>query len=270
MRKLLLLAAFLLLFLAPPVSAKPCNDNWPLHPGSCGQRVADLQWLLAGHQPNAFTKVKPTFKWDPNGAYGARTKSALKAYRYRIGVGNWQTDEVGPYFFQVLKTGHRPTAWVANAAHRLKAPDPGISAEAQKIRLYEQSQIGVLESPLGSNWGHSVSIYQSATGAYHAAWCVSFQQYSFQHVGYGTFASRSAGVFYVVEYGRQRNWLNAKAKVGSLVAFLDGQGHMGFVAKVTAAGFSSIEGNQSNGVHERWHPYFSRRYVFIYLPGVVS
>src|SRR4051812_20706141 len=73
------------LFVPGHAAAAGCNDNWPIHAGSCGPRVADLQWLLGGHRPNVFTEVKQTFKWKPNGAFGARTKSAVTAYKYRIG-----------------------------------------------------------------------------------------------------------------------------------------------------------------------------------------
>jgi hypothetical protein len=59
--------------LAPPVAA--ARDVFPLHPGSQGQHVKDLQWLLHGGRPYVFRQVKPTFKPAPNGAYGARTKA---------------------------------------------------------------------------------------------------------------------------------------------------------------------------------------------------
>ncbi len=277
MKKCLFVIAASLALASPAFGAK-AHDSLPLHSGSYGQRVKDLQWLLGGHKPNVFTKVKGTFKWEPNGSFGARTKSALLAYKFRIGypkAGECGTSTTylqptaGQYFFDLL-TGkkQRPTCWVVLAAKRIKLPEPGISIHAQRIRVYEVSQLGVTEHPLGSNSGVQVHTYQSATGAYNAAWCVSFQQYSFLHTVGFTFADKTAGVFYAVGYGRNHGWLNAKAKVGAIVAFLDGQGHMGYVVKVTASGFVSTEGNQNNGVNEVFHAYGSRSYVFIYIPGV--
>ena len=132
---LLLEAACALLVLASchlyASAAQPaaCSGRWELGPGSCGQRVKDLQWLLAGHRPNVFTEVKPTFKGEPNGAYGARTKSAVTQYKYRIGYPRKgqcgaKTDlvnpNVGPQFFAILiGQQKRPACWVALVSGRL-------------------------------------------------------------------------------------------------------------------------------------------------------
>jgi hypothetical protein len=252
--------------LCPPAAVSATrNDPYPLHAHSQGQHVKDLQWLLGGHKPNVFTKVKPTFKFKPNGSYGARTKAAVKAYRYRLGAPMSQLDNpVGLHFIYLLEgKAHRPPSWIANASHRVKAVEPGATAAALKIRAYETSQLGVHEVPLGSNWGPTVRLYQTATGAFHAAWCVSFQQYASLISGFGTFADRTASVYYELDYYAARNRVFAKPKVGALVAFVTyrygrrvaGTGHTGFVAKVTASGFVSIEGNQANGVHEIFHPW---------------
>ena len=55
--KKVLLAVLAALLLCGPASAGR-HDALPLHQGSAGPRVAALQWLLAGHRPNVFTKVK--------------------------------------------------------------------------------------------------------------------------------------------------------------------------------------------------------------------
>jgi hypothetical protein len=118
---------------------------------------------------------------------------------------------------------------------------------------------------------------QSATGAYGQAWCVSTQQTVLKTIGYGTFANATAGVYAAVDYYAARNLVFAKPKVGSLVAFVDynryghripGTGHMGFVVKVAASGFVSMEGNASNRFLERFHPLGDRGSVFIRLPGL--
>jgi hypothetical protein len=275
--------------------APPCNDNWSLHAGSCGQRVSDLQWLLGSHKPNVFTEVKATFRFKPNGSYGARTKSAVLAFKYRIGYPKkgecgakttMLVDDTGPLFFAILE-GHakRPACWISLAAGRVKAivaAQPTKTALAWKALLV--SQLGVTESPVGSNRGPRISYsvgrypsYQSATGAYGVAWCVSTQQWAAQVVGSGHFADDTAGVYYAVDYYAARNLVFAKPKFGSLVAFItynsrgqraSGTGHMGFVVAVQANSFTYIAGNDSNGVREHTIAFGSRPYAFIRLPGV--
>jgi hypothetical protein len=281
---------------APAAHAARCNDRLPLHPGSCGPRVKDLQWLLGGHRPNVFTEVKGTFKHQPNGAYGARTKAALFSYRFRIGypskgqcgarTSEWQSVEVTGYLFNVLKgKARRPACWVALAASRLKAV---VAAQPSKTALaWKQlvvSQLGVTEQPNGSNRGPRISYqsgsypsYQSSTGAYGAAWCVSFEQWAAQVIGYGHFAQDTAGVYYAADFYSARSMTFAKPKLGSLVAFITydryghrvpGTGHMGFVVAVQASSFTYVAGNDSNGVREHTIPDGSRPYLFIRLAGV--
>lgn len=270
-----LLAAALLA--APAHGAKPSGT---LHPGATGKHVAALQWLLHGGKPYVFHEVKPTFKWGPNGFLGQRTEDAITTMKWRLGYPRSLVKPVaGPYFFALLKGKlKRPASWVARAAARVKAV---IAAQptrlALRIRAYELSQIGVMEQPPGCNCGAQVRVYQSDTGAYGAAWCVSFQQHSFRVGGYGHFASDTASVYYAADYYAARNMLHAKPKVGALVLFIDydrsghripGTGHMGFVVRLTADGYVSVEGNEANGVHERFHGLHDRGNVFAYLPGV--
>lgn len=282
------------------VPAQRCGDRWELHAGSCGQRVKDLQWLLAGHRPNVFTEVKPTFKWKPNGSFGARTKTAVTQYKWRIGYPqkgqcgatlNMATNpSTGPQFFAILKgKKKRPACWVALVSGRLKAiaaAQPTKTALA--VRALELDWLGITENPAGSNGGPCISssctwkgkllpALQSSTGAYRAAWCVSTQQTAFLLAGYGRFANGTASVYYAVDFYAARNLLFAKPKVGSLVAFIDydsrgrripGTGHMGFVVKVEANSFTYTAGNDANGVREHTIPDGSRPYVFIRLPRV--
>ncbi len=285
---LVALAAMSALILSTP--AQPRNSTYPLHAGSRGQQVRDLQWLLAGHRPNVFTKVKPTFNAKPNGLYGARTKSAVKAYKYRIGYpakgqcgakSSQVTDTAASYFVQILK-GHaqRPICWVAVAQQRVKLVEPGVSANALAIKQLELQQLGVREQPNGSNRGPCISItcrlgnlglfgpYQGSTGQYGAAWCASFQQWAVHARTGWYFADRSAGVYYIEGWAHQHGFLSAKAKVGSLVAFLDDGGHIGYVIKVMASGYVTVEGNEGNAVKQVYHPWNDRLRVFINLPGV--
>jgi hypothetical protein len=274
-------------------------DQLPLHIGSSGPRVCGLKWMISGphgHRPNVFTKIQGTYTGalcpTRNAGYlGKPAGAAIFAYKYRLGYpAKWNSKTrpvAGPYFFALLRgTKLRPPAWVALAASRVTAIEPGATELALKVKALLLSQLGVQEQPLGSNRGPRISYavgsspsYQSATGAYGLAWCVSTQQWALQQAGYGTFADRTAGVYYAVDWAQQRNWLGAKAKVGALVAFITydragrrvpGTGHIGFVAKVTASGFAYIAGNDANGVHERYIDFGARPYAFIYLPGVVA
>lgn len=261
-----------------------CGQSFPLHAGSCGPRVKGLQWVEGGHKPNVFNKVKPAFKWQPNGSYGARTKAALHAYRWRLGAPVSQLDNPVTLHLVYLLEGkaHRPASWVARASSRVRAVEPGATNAALELKAWELTQVGVEEVPLGSNAGPTVLLYQSATGAYRAAWCVSFQQYASLHLGFGTFADATASVYYALDYFAARNLVFAKPKVGALVAFVTydsagrrvaGTGHMGYVVAVGGGGFTSTEGNQANGVHEVFHPWrdTGRTWsttAFIYRPGL--
>jgi hypothetical protein len=283
---------------ATPAHAAKCNDNWNLHGGSCGPRVADLQWLLAGHHPNVFTEVKPTFRWKPNGYMGARTKAAVTAYKYRIGYpkkgqcgakANLVSPTVGPQFFAILEgKKHRPACWVALVSGRLKALTAAQhSPIAVQWRSLLLTWLGVHEIPNGSNAGpcistlcilHSRHVWiQHATGAYRLAWCVSTQQEAFYLLTGHVFAGGTAGVYSAVDYYAARGQVFAKSKFGSLVAFIDydshghripGTGHMGYVVAVQASTFTYIAGNDGNAVREHTIPYGSRAYVFIRLHGV--
>jgi hypothetical protein len=289
------IAAACLLVLAPGAQAKTRPDAWNLHPGSHGTRVKNLQWLLAGGKPYAFSEVKPTFKQPPNGAYGARTKSSVLSMKYRVGYprkgqcgakADLVVPSTGPQFFAILEGKQkRPACWVSLAAARVRAivaAQPSKTALA--VKAWEISQLGVSEQPDGSNRGPRISYsadgvtaYQASTGAYGAAWCVSFQQAAFIHIGYGHFADDTAGVYYAADYYAARNMTFAKPKVGSLVAFITynsrgqrvpGTGHMGLVVAVQANSFTYTAGNDSNGVREHTIPDGSRPYLFIRLPNV--
>ena len=60
--------------------------------------------------------------------------------------------------------------------------------------------------------------------------------------------------------------MHASPKVGSVVAFLTWQGHMGIVTGVSRSGFTTVEGNSSNGVRRHWYPRGYRSTVFIWVP----
>lgn len=265
-----------------------------LHRGSRGPDVKGLQWMLGGHRPSVYTKIA-TYKNEPNGLYGQRTARAVYAMKFRLG---WprkyqcvtyravnapkvivrrrnvnMVNGVAGTMFQAILRGDRarPACWIAVAAARVAEPLPGELRPCQiEMRNTAISQIGVQEHPYGSNRGLTVGNYQSITGAYGAAWCVSFAQWVTVKVLHRTLADRTAGVFYAVGWAQRNGVARARPQVGVWVAFMEGQGHMGIVVKVLGSGIVTVEGNASNQVLERYHPFGSRRMIFIYPKDCVK
>jgi hypothetical protein len=298
---LILLVAVLAIVFAPAGTAATCSaarQAFPLHAGSCGQHVSDLQWLLHGGKPYVFKQVLPTFKGHPNGSYGAITKHDVLAMKFRVGYpklgqcGAKTTllrDTTSRYFFFILEGKvPRPRCWVALAAERVKGlVRTGATVTALAIQKLEVSQFGVQESPDGSNRGPCISItcrlgalglfgpYQGSTGAYGEAWCASFAQWALKSVtGHTMPAALPAYVPSIAQWAQQHNYLAAKPKVGSFVIFLSpdlllvNAFHIGYVVRVTASGVQTVEGNYANGVHEVWRPFADNQMVYVDVPGV--
>jgi len=290
---LIALAALAVVLAPSGAHAAVRHDTFPLHAGSNGQRVQDLQWLLGGHRPYVFTQVKPTFKFKPNGAYGARTKSAVIAMKYRVGYpklgqcGSKTTllrDTTTRYFFAILEgKALRPRCWVALAAQRVKGlVRVGATDTALKIQALEVLQLGVQEVPDGSNRGPRISFtangfgpYQGSTGAYGAAWCASFAQWALKSVtGHTMPAPLPAYVPSIAAWAQAHNYLAAKPKVGAFVIFLSpdlqlvNAFHIGYIVRVTASGVQTVEGNYADGVHEVWRPFDANPMVYVDVPGV--
>lgn len=255
----------------PPVR----HDKLPLHLGSHGPRVVQLQELLAGGHGNVFRKIKPTYKGKPNGLLGEKTELALFAYKYRLGYpGKFNIKAhpiAGADLFNLL-TGKtkRTLVMVALAQQRLQAVEAGMTDLAFSIKKLELAALGAHEQPDGSNCGPEIDKYFAY---FHIScglpWCEIAQQYFFAKGGYSPpFANRSFLVTYTADWARQHGYLNAKAKPGALVAFLDDGGHIGYVTHVYSAGYVTIEANSSNRVAQVFHPWNARLRVFIWLPGV--
>lgn len=140
---------------------------------------------------------------------------------------------------------------------------------AEKLLAWYKGEVGNREYPLGSNKGVRVSFYQSSTGAYGAAWCVSFLQKGLQVLGIPRVADRTAGVFYLVDWARKHGLTRPAPKPGYFVAFMRGQGHIGIVKDVFKNGsFRTIEGNASNMVRGDRIYSKSGPYVFVRVPGI--
>lgn len=289
LRPVLIFAVMVAIVFAPAAHGATTRT---VHVGSSSATACGVKWMISGphgHRPNVFTKIHGTYAGTlayKCNYFGPKLAAAIIDYKWRLGYPKkWVKPVVGSYFIALLRgTKTLPVTWKLNASRRVQAVEPGVTPLALKIKALEVSQIGVTEHPLGSNTGAQVNVYQRVTGALGLAWCVSFQQWAFLRAGYGTFADRTASVYHELDYYAKVNLVFVKPKVGALVAFVSydryghrvaGTGHTGFVAKVTASGFVSIEGNQANGVHEVFHPWHDtgrtwRDVAFIYQRKVAT
>jgi hypothetical protein len=118
------------------------------------------------------------------------------------------------------------------------------------VVAYSRTLVGIREVPAHSNDGPAVHRIQSSTGAYRLPWCVSTVQYEDKHVLGSTWADRTAGVYYYLEYARRHGCLVAKPLPGDVVAYIIGNGHMGRVVTVHKDGtFDAVEGNHTDGCY---------------------
>lgn len=145
------------------------------------------------------------------------------------------------------------------------------------------SQVGVTESPAGSNSGTKVREYQAATslGGTGWPWCAAFVNWCFLKAGKPlNELGRSASVAIVAANARARGWTVSTPRPGDIVCYdWDGGApdHIGIVKQVqSSTQFVAVEGNtslsnQSNGgeVMERIR-WTSQVECFIRVPGGVK
>lgn len=123
---------------------------------------------------------------------------------------------------------------------------------ADKAVNYALSQVGVHESPWGTNRGADIHRYQSSTGAYGEAWCASFFWYCWQKAGYT--GRTSAGAWNTTDaYGKHVASIN-QAKRGDGVSFNTGEGHIGMYLSHDAHEVTTVDGNTSDQVAVRKRP----------------
>lgn len=121
-----------------------------------------------------------------------------------------------------------------------------------KAAAYALSQVGVHESPWGSNRGADVHRYQSSTGAYGAAWCASFFFYCWQRAGYT--GPTSAGAWDATDHHGTPIPSIAHARTGDGVSFNVGDGHIGMYLSHAAKTVRTVDGNTSDQVAIRDRP----------------
>lgn len=128
------------------------------------------------------------------------------------------------------------------------------------VVAYSRTLVGIREVPTHSNDGPAVHRIQSSTGAYRAPWCVSTVQYEDIHVLGSTWANKTAGVYYYLDFARAHGCLVSKPLPGDVVAYLIGNGHMGRIVNVHRDGtLDAVEGNHTDGCYlvprnPRWVP----------------
>jgi|SRR5215469_2079551 len=127
-----------------------------------------------------------------------------------------------------------------------------ITDEALKVA---QSQVGQMENPLGSNWGHPVQDYLATTGIDEpAAWCMAFQYSCFNQaasvLGIVNPLTKTASVSHAWQvaypYHKSTNIDGFKPQPGDvfIMLFKAGGGHTGIVESVGDDGtLHTIEGN---------------------------
>lgn len=257
----------LLALIASSPAAAGGSHGFPLHRGSTGRHVADLQWLLAGHKPSVYSGIH-TYKHEPTGSFGLRTARAVRDAWWYLGAPKRQVRPRAPRELLLILEGKkpRPLIWIGRASNRARGivRKTVVSICAGREVRIARAELGVHEIPDGSNDSPRIRVYQAVTGAFRAPWCASFVQWVFLSAGVGTIADRSAGVFYIVDWARKNAILFARPRVGDAVAFLRSLGHIGIVERLDKSGFWTIEGNSGNAVREHHYPFGYDRTVFIH------
>lgn len=118
---------------------------------------------------------------------------------------------------------------------------------------FAREQVGVKESPAGTNDGPMVRKFQAVTGEYRQPWCASFVQWCLKQAGMPQpFLERTAYVPYIVGVARQKGWTVTIPAPGDLACYdwqKDGVAdHVGFVYEIIDhRTFRTIEGNTAIG-----------------------
>jgi surface antigen len=144
----------------------------------------------------------------------------------------------------------------ANISQAAAPASSGTDAGLQTLQVAE-TQVGVTEQPPGSNDGHQIAEYRTATqGAYAGApWCAYFVSWAAAQAGtpLGDQGQGLGSVAEITDWARSTGRLTSTPAPGELILF--GTAHVGIVKSVNADGsLTTVEGNASNGVREetRW------------------
>lgn len=192
---------------------------------------------------------------EGTGVFGAKTKSAVKLYQamHRDSLGNPLTidGQVGSITWQVL-FGDDTVPQVQQVSNLLLN-------EAVSVA---QTQVGVMENPLGSNRGKEIDAYDRCAGVEPGPkiyWCASFVYWCFneaaKHLNKKNPLYKTAGCL--------AHWNNTTGKKISrtdavnnpsllkpgvifILDFGHGMGHTGIIESIEAGFIHTIEGNSND------------------------
>lgn len=110
------------------------------------------------------------------------------------------------------------------------------------------SQLGVEETPRGSNWGEPVKTYLKSVGInFPASWCMAFVYWCCKQANPMTPLIRTGGV--LAQWNRiDKKYRFTSPKVGDIfiMDFGGGLGHTGFVERIEGDTLHTIEGNTND------------------------
>lgn len=114
-----------------------------------------------------------------------------------------------------------------------------------------QSQVGQMEKPVGSNWGHPVEDYLASTGLDEpAAWCMAFMYWCFGQASKGMAIvnplTKTASVSHAWQVAYPVHKIVSSPQIGDIfiMEFKAGGGHTGMVEFIESDGtLHTIEGN---------------------------
>lgn len=111
-----------------------------------------------------------------------------------------------------------------------------------------QSQIGMVEKPLGSNWGEPIKSYLKCVGIdFPAAWCMAFVYWCFSQVDKNCPLIRTGGVLTAWNKAdRKHRVANPQPGDIFIMNYGKGLGHTGIVVKTDANFIYTIEGNTND------------------------
>jgi len=200
---------------------------------------------------------------DEDGAFGAQTEEAVQLFQAR------SADQFG----NPLKVDGRvgPTTWAALFATEIPpATQAGTSVQQKTIEI-AASEVGTMESPMGSNRGPEVDLYLRTVGldpnAGSFPWCAAFIYFCFdkaaRQLGIANPAIKDAGVLDCWNKAGARPIHRIAAseasntpslvKPGMVFVLRTGgdTGHMGLIEKMQGSLLTTIEGNTNlNGSRE--------------------
>lgn len=137
------------------------------------------------------------------------------------------------------------TAWCS--VKNLQGRNTGAQTKKDRAIEIARGEVGVHESPPGSNTGDKIRAYQATTtlGGTYWPWCAAFVVWVLLRAGYNLpREARTASVYYFTEWARKAGRIvERKPRPGDVVILFGPGKHMGLCVGV---GNATIEGNTSS------------------------